>query len=117
MNQVLDRLEQFDITKGLQCADGDHDLYLDVLKVFHDQLNQEFSNLAKQLQHAMDDDLARQIHTLKGSAASLGASRIEAAAREADTALRAGSPPSQATLEKLDDAIRDTTAELDLYLT
>jgi len=52
--------------------------------MFHEQLTDEFAQLPEQLRTGSDDTLARQVHTLKGSAGSVGATRIEAVTKEID---------------------------------
>lgn len=111
MPPLLDHLTEFDITTGLEYADNDEELYIEVLAMFYDQLINEFQTLPERLSQP-DEVVARQVHTLKGSAGSVGASRIEAAASDIDMALKRGDSVSAEQARALDDAIQASMAQL-----
>ncbi|WP_075880793.1 Hpt domain-containing protein [Vreelandella massiliensis] len=111
MESLLNNLTDFDISTGLAYADNDKELYIEVLAMFHEQLSGEFSELAALLA-APDDKVARQVHTLKGSASSVGAHRIEQTAAEVDNTLKKGNSVTSEQAQALDDAIKAGAAQL-----
>lgn len=70
--------------------EGDEALYDAVITVFHQQLTGEFAELPGALREASSEVVARQVHTLKGSAGSVGAKRLEAAASAIDREIKSG---------------------------
>lgn len=117
MTLPLESLQEFDIDAGLMYADGDQELYLEVLAMFHEQLVTEFANLPQQLSAPITDETARQVHTLKGSASSVGATQIEAAAKTIDQRIKEGvTAIDAALLEKLNSAMTAAVQALNLAL-
>ncbi|GEM_PF-1763692 len=82
--------EDFDREAGLACVDGDEALYESVLAVFYQQLTDDFASLPDSLRGPPDEAVARQVHSLKGSAGSVGAKRLEASAAAVDRRLKSG---------------------------
>ena len=80
----------FDREAGLACVDGDETLYESVLAIFHQQLRDHCASLPDSLRGPYDETIERQVHSLKGSAASVGAKRIEASAAAIDWRLKSG---------------------------
>lgn len=109
---TLDTLQEFDTRAGLAFADGDEELYREVLAMFLEQLNDEFAQLPEQLRQSSNELLARQVHTLKGSAGSVGATRIEAVAREMTQAFKAGNVPDDSLLDALQTSMKAAHEEL-----
>ena len=112
MNLTLDTLQEFDTTAGLAYAGDDETLYREVLAMFHEQLSTEFAQLPEQLRNGSDDTLARQVHTLKGSAGSVGATRIEAVTKEIDQNFKAGRVPDDQLIDTLQASIQAANHEL-----
>ncbi|MGM0615458.1 MAG: Hpt domain-containing protein [Pseudomonadota bacterium] len=112
MTLTLDTLQEFDTSAGLAYADGDEELYREVLAMFHEQLTDEFAQLPEQLRKDSGDTLARQVHTLKGSAGSVGATRIEAVAREIDQGFKAGKVPDNQLVDALQASLLAANHEL-----
>lgn len=105
--------EDFDKSAGLACVDGDESLYEAVLAVFHEQLTGEFAALGNALRQGADEQTTRQVHTLKGSAGSVGAKRLEAAAAAIDRQLKSGAPtPDESLVAELEAAMRSAAASL-----
>ncbi len=95
----LEALEGLDVPAGLRVCNGKIELYLALLEMFIESpLIPELCNaLAKQ-----DFSSAlRAAHTLKGSAATLGASSLQRAAVEVEEALRAGDVADKALQHKI----------------
>lgn len=87
--------------------DGDEALYEAVVAVFHQQLTNEFAGLPIALREHPDAAVARQVHTLKGPAGSVGAKRLEAATSAIDRELKSGaSAVTAASIDELDAALR-----------
>ena len=112
MPLTLDTLKEFDTSAGLAYADGDEELYREVLAMFHEQLTDEFAQLPEQLRKGSNDTLARQVHTLKGSAGSVGATRIEGVAKEIDQDFKAGKVPSDGLIDALQASVQAASHEL-----
>ncbi|XGA79804.1 Hpt domain-containing protein [Halomonas sp. CH40] len=112
MTLTLDTLQEFDTSAGLAYADGDEELYREVLAMFHEQLSDEFAQLPEQLRQGCDDTLARQVHTLKGSAGSVGATRIEAVAKAIDQDFKAGKVPNDELIDTLQASVQAASNEL-----
>ncbi|AGY92129.1 hypothetical protein SPICUR_05780 [Spiribacter curvatus] len=105
--------DDFDKEAGLACVEGDEALYEAVLTVFHQQITEEFAELPAALRDGRDAPVARQVHTLKGSAGSVGAKRLEAAASAIDRRLKADQwPLEEALIDELDAALRSAAESL-----
>lgn len=113
----LESLREFDIDAGLVYADGDQELYLEVLAMFHEQLTTEFAGLPQRLRTDITTDLARQAHTLKGSASSVGATHIAAAAQVIDQQIKEGKTSLEVELlDRLHASIQSALHELNSVL-
>lgn len=89
---------------------GDPGLEAEVLVLFAGQSRDLAARLA-----AGPSDAATLVHTLKGSARSIGAFRVADAAQELEATLRKGVDPS-ADLAELSDAVEEAAAEIDRML-
>lgn len=99
-------LADFDREAGLACMEGDESLYDAVVAVFYQQLTGEFAGLPMALRERHSEAVSRQVHTLKGSAGSVGAKRLEAAASAVDRELKSGvSEVSTSLIDELDSAL------------
>lgn len=85
----------FDTQTGLSAAANDRSLYRQVLCLFLDQLKGHYAHLIKSALHKTDatvaaheDLLQRELHTLKGSAASVGAVELAESACHIETCLK-----------------------------
>lgn len=116
MNLMFNDLKEFDTDAGLSYADEDDALYCEVLTVFYEQLTKRFATLPNQLSNGPDDGVARQIHTLKGSANAVGATRLAAISTQIDSLLKAGELPDNATIENLSAAIQAAIQELAAFV-
>lgn len=112
MMPTFNTFQEFDTSAGLAYADDDEELYREVLAMFYEQLTDEFAQLPEQLRKGSDDALARQVHTLKGSAGSVGATRIEAVAKEIDQDLKVGKVPSDELIDALQASLQAASNEL-----
>ena len=106
--------EDFDREAGLACVDGDAALYESVLAVFHQQLREDFAALPDHLRGEPDEAVARQVHSLKGSAGSVGAKRLEASATAVDRRLKSGDGElDEALVEELAAALQSAINSLE----
>ena len=80
---------------GLATAMNDEALYTRLLVRFRDG-QRAFAETFRAAQSDSDPSAPRRVaHTLKGTAASIGAKEVAAAAAQLETACRSGAPPSQ----------------------
>lgn len=107
-------LKDFDREAGLACVDGDEVLYESVLVVFLQQLKDDFARLPEALRGHRSEAVARQVHSLKGSAGSVGAKRLEASAAAIDRRLKSGEGEiDEALIEELDAALHSAINSLE----
>lgn len=111
MASLLDTLTELDTATGLAYADNDEELYTEVLVMFYTQLTGEFHDLASKLTHS-DDVIIRQVHTLKGSAGSVGAERVAATAATIESALKRHMAITNEQVSELECAIHAAAAQL-----
>ncbi|HRE71667.1 MAG TPA: PAS domain-containing protein [Accumulibacter sp.] len=81
-----------DAAAGLQAADGDRSLYLRLLQLFAAQHGNDGERLRAHLAADRWDDARRLAHTLKGVAATIGATTLRERALALESALRAPVP-------------------------
>jgi CheY-like chemotaxis protein len=106
-------LAGFDLASGLDFADRDPSLYRDLLLLFKAQLEADSPAILMGLD-ARDDRLtAREAHSLKGSAAVVGALRLTAIATRIDDAYKRGDGITEAMRRELRDALREARAQLE----
>ena len=107
-------LDGFDLQRGLHLADGNTLFYLQSLHRFRKQLQDEFSSLPAHLEHLHNPAAtARQIHTLKGLAATVGAQSLADAATAIDRTLKQGSPAGKSLFGELEEALAHALASLE----
>lgn len=110
-----DYLEGFDLDQGRRSFDGDDSFYLKMLHRFNQQLHSEFASMDEHLQGEGNGDGPRLVHTLKGLAGTVGASRLAAAAKSIDHAFKKGeeiTPEMRRELLEAMDSARDQLAGL-----
>ncbi|MDM7457265.1 MAG: response regulator [Tepidimonas sp.] len=92
-------LDGMDIPGALERLGGDPVLYARILRSFAQSLPHALAELQTRLDGAPDATLAAQLHTLKGTAATVGAVQLAARAADAERAVKAslGQPVPSAT--------------------
>jgi PAS domain S-box-containing protein len=105
-------LEGFDIETGLKRADGDAAFYHRLLIRFKDQIASEFASITLLLDKGDLKNACSVAHTLKGTAGTVGASRLAAAAEVIDSACKAKTPVTGAMKQELKDALISAEKEL-----
>jgi HPt (histidine-containing phosphotransfer) domain-containing protein len=86
---------------------GDPGLELEVLRLFDEMSHVYYERLESSTNV---DDLLRNLHTLKGAAAGVGAFGIAELARVAETELRDGAPVNPERIDDLNIAVQEVSA-------
>ena len=76
-----DRLPGIDLRAGLQTTEGNQPLYLKLLRRFHEGQRYFEQNFREALRAGEQDTATRHAHTLKGLAGTIGAKKLQEAAR------------------------------------
>jgi HPt (histidine-containing phosphotransfer) domain-containing protein len=83
---------------------GDKGLELEVLRMFDDAAGVYFGRIEKS---TSVEDLKRNLHTLKGAAAGIGATAVASLAATAERELREGSPVNPERIHDLEIAVTE----------
>ncbi len=86
---------------------GDPGLELEVLRMFDEMSRVYYERLETS---TTVDDLLRNLHTLKGAAAGVGAFALAELARVAETELREGVPVNPERIDDLNMAVQEVSA-------
>jgi HPt (histidine-containing phosphotransfer) domain-containing protein len=86
---------------------GDPGLELEVLRLFDEMSHVYYERLESS---TTVDDLLRNLHTLKGAAAGIGAFGIAELARVAEAELRDGGPVNPERIDDLNMAVQEVSA-------
>jgi signal transduction histidine kinase/CheY-like chemotaxis protein len=100
-------IQGFDMRRLDEIVDGDQDVLRGLLRSFHDDNAGAANAMATCLATQSKEDALRMAHTIRGSAANLGATRLSRSAQALEQLLRAG-----AAVEALQPALRDLDTEL-----
>ncbi|MEO5346249.1 MAG: response regulator [Magnetococcus sp. YQC-9] len=92
-DQLPDLGPAFDLEAALERVNGKPKLLRKLLKAFAVQNEQSVVRLHRLLERHSYEEASHLAHGLKGVAATLGAVRVQAAAKEMEQALRAGAEP------------------------
>ncbi|MCC3751361.1 MAG: PAS domain S-box protein [Halorhodospira halophila] len=103
-----EHLPGIDQALGLRHLEGDRAFYRRLLQRFADQLDGELGQLPAALDRGETATAQRLAHTLKSTAATVGATRLAEAATAVDGCLKA----NEAVPEELHEAVRAALAEL-----
>ena len=111
--RVADARQAIDLDSALARVDGDSELLVEVLDMFAEQSVQLLGELETGLTARDDEAVYRHAHTLKGSASSISAAAVEAAALRIEMAGRQGDfAGAQALLPTLKRAIADAATAI-----
>jgi signal transduction histidine kinase/HPt (histidine-containing phosphotransfer) domain-containing protein/ActR/RegA family two-component response regulator len=111
----LPRSAYLDTASGLQNLGGAVPLYLRLLRQFHAGLAEDAAQLRQAVSNGAQQDARRMAHTIKGTAATLGAHAVAARSAELETALvRHEAAGAAQALEALSGAIQNLAADLAL---
>ncbi|RMG33845.1 MAG: response regulator [Gammaproteobacteria bacterium] len=103
---VFDGLQDIDTRRGLQRVGGSAPTYLRLLHKFADNQGPVIAEVTSALAEERREDAVRHLHTLKGTAGSIGACRLQKLAAEAELALKRGQ------LSERGDLLADIDQEL-----
>ncbi len=112
------RISGLDVAAGLASVGGRLAGYRRVLDLFVTHHGDDAARLRQALRDGQATEARRLAHTLKGAAATLGATEVSALAKELEAGLHdgAGSAELDGSLARLDDALRALLAPLREYL-
>ncbi len=110
---ALPAIAGFAFERVLARLDGRRGLLLRLLRSFAEQCRDEAQSMPAALAAGDRATLARQLHTLKGSAAGVGATAIQALASALESDVAAGQP---VTLTPLTEQLRDAATAIDQAL-
>jgi len=113
---IFDELEGFDVQKGLEQVNNMQELYRDVLGSFLDELNGLFADLPARLTQEITDDTRRKIHTLKGIAATVGATRLTRIATVINSMLKCNHAISAELIDGLNEALMEAKKALEFFV-
>jgi HPt (histidine-containing phosphotransfer) domain-containing protein len=113
---IFEVLKGFDVKKGLEQVNDMQELYRDVLVSFLDELNNLFADLPAVLAQTITDETRRKVHTLKGLAATVGATRLSRMARVINSALKCNHVITEELIEGLREALSEAKAELQAFV-
>jgi CheY-like chemotaxis protein/HPt (histidine-containing phosphotransfer) domain-containing protein len=105
-------LSGFDVVQGLRHADGDADLYHELLLLFKEQLNGEFAVIVDALAEGHDETAGQLAHTLKGAAGAVEAARLAQIATAINDAWKSRMPITATMREELSEALTEAQAQL-----
>ncbi|WP_369665458.1 response regulator [Thioalkalicoccus limnaeus] len=105
-------LDGFDLGRGLGLADRDEGLYHRLLLLFRDQLAGDASSIIARIEDGDHQTAQRLVHTLKGSAGVVGATRLEAITTRIGRAFEAGKEVSAALRREFRAAFDEARTQL-----
>jgi len=88
LNDELDQLQGIDTAAGIRRLGGNPQLYLKLLKSFVVNQRESIHHLLNALNQRQNEEAVRLLHTLKGTAGSIGAAQLQALAAEGEKRLR-----------------------------
>ena len=106
-----DRLPGIDLRAGLQTTEGNQPLYLKLLRRFHEGQRYFEQNFREALRAGEQDTATRHAHTLKGLAGTIGARKLQEAARHLEAQSLAKANPGE-----LESSLRHVLEALGIVL-
>ena len=109
---IAEKLAHIDTAAGLERVANDTDTYLRVLEKFADNQADAIAVASRALEEGDPETALRTLHTLKGSAGTIGATRLYELAADAEKRLREGTslegvPEREALLEEMTGVLED----------
>ncbi|MGM0418136.1 MAG: PAS domain S-box protein [Thermodesulfobacteriota bacterium] len=109
-------LDGFDLKQARATSRGNPDFYLKLLRRFYSQLSGDFTNLQERIYTLSFDKIQHELHTLKGTAATVGAMRIAEIASDIDRLSRQKTMPADSMINELSEAISDACKQIAMHL-
>ena len=111
LSPLPDRLPGIDLRAGLQTTEGNQPLYLKLLRRFSEGQRYFEQNFREALRAGEQDTATRQAHTLKGVAGTIGAKKLQEAARQLEAQSLAKAHPGE-----LESSLRHVLEALGIVL-
>ena len=111
LSPLPDRLPGIDLRAGLQTTEGNQPLYLKLLRRFSEGQRYFEQNFREALRAGEQDTATRQAHTLKGVAGTIGAKKLQEAARQLEAQSLAKAHPGE-----LESSLRHVLETLGIVL-
>ena len=111
--QLPQILPGLNVADGIRRSSGNIDLYRRLIAELRRDLESTIARLRAAIESSASRDVLEILHTLKGSASTLGARRIAGEAAALETIARSG---AAIDLDDLDAAIRETTESIDVVV-
>jgi PAS domain S-box-containing protein len=105
-----------DVHKGLEQVDNMPELYQDILCSFLSELDGIFADLPRALEQDWTDETRRKVHTLKGLAGTIGATRLEKITTVLNSALKNNLAISPELIHELEEALNEAKKGLSLFI-
>jgi PAS domain S-box-containing protein len=105
-----------DVCKGLSQVNNMPELYQDILCSFLAELNGIFADLPRALEQERTDETRRKVHTLKGLAGTIGATRLEKVSTIINSALKNNLYISPELIHELQEALQEAKKGLLTFL-
>lgn len=113
---ILGEIDGFDVQKGLEQVNNMQELYRDVLVSFLAELDGLFSDLPARLSRDITEDTRRKVHTLKGLAATVGATRLSRMATVINSTLKCNHVVTTELIDGLSEAMTEAKKGLESFV-
>ena len=110
-------LEGFDLERGKVSSLGNRDVYLKLLRSFHTQLSVAVTDFCARMTALTFKEIQHEAHTLKGTAATIGALRVAEAATAIDKTSAQKMYPTESMFHELRAAVISAIEQMTPYLT
>jgi PAS domain S-box-containing protein len=113
---VFPSISGVDVNRGLAQVNNMPELYQDILCSFLAELDGIFADLPRALEQERTDETRRKVHTLKGLAGTIGATRLEKISTIINSALKNNLSISSELIQELQEAIREAKEGLSAFI-
>jgi len=113
---VFPSISGVDVNRGLAQVNNMPELYQDILCSFLSELDGIFADLPRALEQDWTDETRRKVHTLKGLAGTIGATRLEKISTVLNSALKNNLTISPELIQELQEALREAKKGLSLFM-
>jgi CheY-like chemotaxis protein len=105
-----------DVHRGLEQVNNMPELYQDILCSFLSELDGIFADLPRALEKDRTDETRRKVHTLKGLAGTIGATRLEKITTVINSALKSNLTISPELIHELQEALGEAKKGLSTFI-
>jgi PAS domain S-box-containing protein len=107
----------FDLEQGKASAQGKRENYKKLLRSLHTQLTGAFAGFPARISSLTFEEIQHEAHTIKGTAATVGAIRLATAAAAIDKTSTEQKVPTEAMIHELREALVSAKEQIVPYLT